>query len=34
LTLRVLLTPGATEGVGEDQVTAMKPEEDNDESTV
>ena len=34
LTLRVLLTPDATEGVGEDQVTAMKPEEDNDESTV
>ena len=34
LTLRVLLTPDATEGVGEDQVTALKTEEDNDESTV
>ncbi|MBO4309912.1 MAG: exopolysaccharide biosynthesis polyprenyl glycosylphosphotransferase [Lachnospiraceae bacterium] len=35
LTLRVLLTPDSTEGVGENQVTALKSEEDNDdESTV
>ena len=38
LTLRVLLTPDATEGVAENQITAMKSakatEEDNDESTV
>ena len=38
LTLRVLLTPDATEGVAENQITAMKSakatEEENDESTV
>ena len=34
LTLRVLLTPDATEGVGENQVTALKPEEEDDESTL
>ena len=34
LTLRVLLTPDATEGVDDNQVTALRPEEENDESTV
>lgn len=34
LTLRVLLTPDATEGVDENQITAMKSEEENDESSI
>lgn len=34
LTLKVLLTPDATEGVAENQITALKPEEEDDESTV
>ena len=34
LTLRVLLTPDATEGVGDNQVTALKTGEEKDESSV
>lgn len=34
LTLRVLLTPDATEGVSDNQVTALKSEEEKDENTV
>ena len=34
LTLRVLLTPDATEGVADNQITALKSEEDEDESTL
>ncbi len=34
LTLRVLLTPDATEGIADNQITALRTEEEKDESTV